>query len=104
MGKFWETSEAKRFYWTEKAIEPQKQWSSDADAAFYHSTTWRKLRKVYIKNHTICELCKTVNVIKKATVIDHIQPIRLGGAKLAWDNLQALCTSCHNSKSARERT
>jgi hypothetical protein len=65
MDKYWETSEAKRFYWTEKAVEPQKQWSSDADAAFYHSTTWRKLRKVYIKNHQICELCKTVNVIKK---------------------------------------
>ena len=104
MIKLHETSEEKRLYWTEKAVLPQKQWSSDADAAFYHSTTWRKLRNVYIKNHPICELCKTVNVINKATVIDHIQPIRLGGAKLEWANLQALCTSCHNSKSARERT
>lgn len=36
-----------------------------------------------------------------ATVVDHIKPKRRGGRD-AWDNLQALCESCHNKKTALE--
>lgn len=102
MKKYWETTESKALYWTEKATQP-KQWSSDADAAFYHTGAWRGLRKVYIKNHPNCAKCMQINVLRKADVVDHINPIRLGGEPLAWDNLEALCHSCHNSKTAKER-
>ena len=36
-----------------------------------------------------------------ATEVDHIQPLSRGGGH-EWDNLQALCKSCHSKKTARE--
>jgi 5-methylcytosine-specific restriction enzyme A len=37
-----------------------------------------------------------------STVADHITPVRLGGDFWDINNLQGLCASCHNSKSAKE--
>jgi hypothetical protein len=36
-----------------------------------------------------------------ATEVDHIQPLSRGGGH-EWENLQALCKSCHSKKTARE--
>lgn len=35
-------------------------------------------------------------------MVDHIQPIRFGGAALDMENLQSLCWSCHSAKSVKE--
>jgi 5-methylcytosine-specific restriction endonuclease McrA len=37
-----------------------------------------------------------------ATIVDHIVPIRQGGARLDINNLQSLCHSCHTIKSNEE--
>ena len=104
MRKHWENSKGKDFFWTQKPrAEQPKQWSSDANAEFYHSTAWRKCRASYIHNNPACEICYKKGYMVKADVVDHIQPIRLGGERLDADNLQSLCHSCHNSKSAKER-
>jgi 5-methylcytosine-specific restriction protein A len=34
--------------------------------------------------------------------VDHITPIRQGGDKFDYSNLQTLCTSCHASKSSKD--
>lgn len=104
MGNFWENTASKLPFWAEKAIENKKQWTTDELAKFYHSNSWRKARKIYICNEPYCEMCKSVNLLVKATVVDHIIPIRMGGDRLAESNLQSLCTKCHNSKSRRERS
>lgn len=67
------------------------------DAAFYNSRTWRTLRKYVLSGEPLCRECGT-----PAKVVDHIRPISQGGAKLDIENLQPLCTSCHNKKSSRE--
>ena len=64
----------------------------------YNTTQWRKLRMIILNDEPICRECKH----KAASVIDHIQPIRLGGEFWAIENLQPLCTGCHNSKSGKE--
>jgi len=33
---------------------------------------------------------------------DHVQPLKEGGERFGWQNLQPLCVSCHNRKTARE--
>jgi 5-methylcytosine-specific restriction protein A len=33
-------------------------------------------------------------------MVDHIVPLRAGGARLEVGNLQALCNRCHNRKTA----
>ena len=63
----------------------------------YNTSRWRKARAIYLKHHPRCESCGRL-----ASVVDHIQPARLGGS--FWDeaNYQSLCTYCHASKSGKE--
>lgn len=68
------------------------------EQAFYSSTDWRKARAWKLKHTPICEICRMDN----ATMVDHIVPIKQGGAGLDPNNLQSLCQSCHNRKTARE--
>lgn len=64
---------------------------------------WRKARKYFLKRHPLCERCKEQGQFVKAEVVDHIVPHR-GDEKLFWDesNWQALCKSCHDSKTMTE--
>lgn len=50
----------------------------------------------------MCVMCKAEGVIKQAELVDHIKPIMDGGEVFDWDNLQSLCHSHHNSKTAKE--
>jgi len=66
--------------------------------AFYNSTAWRNLRNAYIMEHPLCASCG-----RGADMVDHIVPINKGGAPLDPSNLQSLCNSCHNKKSATDK-
>ena len=62
----------------------------------YNTTRWRRMRAIYLAHNPICFNCE-----RAATVMDHVTPVRLGGD--FWlGPFQALCDSCHNSKSGRE--
>ena len=80
-----------------------ERWNNRFEGEFYHTPAWRKVRKIYIQKHPICEECERNGFITPAKVIDHIIPIRKGGAKLNFSNLQSLCIQCHASKSARDK-
>lgn len=71
-------------------------------AEFYHSREWRRLRQNYLIEHPFCVECRKAGKLTKATVVDHVTPIRQGGPDLDENNLQALCASCHGSKSISE--
>ena len=75
----------------------------DNDArAFYHSREWKHLRQNYLIEHPFCMECWKNGKLTKATVVDHIVPIKQGGVALDESNLQSLCASCHGSKSISE--
>lgn len=64
-----------------------------------YGRTWRKLRRMYLRAHPICEEPEC----EKASVdVHHIVALADGGTN-AWDNLQALCHSCHSKKTAAEK-
>jgi len=69
----------------------------------YNSRRWRKLRLTILRANPICTMCLQKDRYTTANVVDHIEPINKGGATWNVDNLQALCTPCHNSKSATDR-
>jgi 5-methylcytosine-specific restriction protein A len=71
---------------------------------FYNSQPWVRLRKAKLSRDPMCEACKMGGVLVIAAVVDHIVPVREGGARLDIDNLQSLCHSCHSRKTLRERT
>lgn len=69
---------------------------------FYNSKEWKKKRADFLIEHPFCEECRREGRLTAATVVDHITPIRMGGAELDDNNLQALCASCHTKKSILE--
>lgn len=69
---------------------------------FYRSKTWQRLRQNYLIDNPFCVCCFEKGKLVRATVVDHVVPIRQGGSALDEKNLQALCSSCHGAKSIRE--
>lgn len=69
-----------------------------------YDARWRRFQKIYLAQHPLCVACAQSGRTEASYAVDHIQPHR-GDQELFWDyaNLQALCRSCHNAKSARER-
>lgn len=74
----------------------------------YNRNPWKRLRNNYIRMNPFCQVCG-----KPGDVVDHIIPVNpldpmitmngLYGEFLNEANLQTLCHSCHNSKTAKER-
>lgn len=71
---------------------------------FYQSKAWRSLRRYKIQMNPLCEICANkYDMLVPAEEIDHIVAIKDNGPKLAYNNLQSLCRSCHSKKSVMER-
>ena len=70
---------------------------------FYKTRAWRQFRAWYIKCNPVCVMCKAAGRVTVANVVDHIIPVKNGGALLSEDNVQSLCAACHNRKGAQDR-
>jgi len=92
----------KRRWWLGKRT-PFRGRRDETTQKFYHSSAWRKVRKLYIEANPLCVECMKDNKLIKADVVDHIIRYRdkpeLG---LDVNNLQSLCHYHHNSKSGKE--
>lgn len=56
---------------------------------------WRKKREKVLADNRVCVVCRQT----PSDTVDHIIPKRAGGTD-AYDNLQAVCRSCHSRKTA----
>ena len=74
----------------------------DTELGFYQSRRWRAVRAAFLRDNPLCAACSTAGRVVAAVVVDHIQPLKAGGARFDSSNHQALCQSCHNRKTARE--
>ena len=74
----------------------------DAEVNFYQSREWRRVRAAFLREHPLCEACEARGRVVPAVVADHVHPLKDGGLRFDWANLQALCVSCHNRKTAGE--
>jgi 5-methylcytosine-specific restriction protein A len=70
----------------------------------YATQRWRRLRLAHLKDNPLCVECDKQGLLVPAVVVDHAH-----GHAGDWrdrffdaDELQSLCQTCHNSKSARE--
>ena len=70
--------------------------------SFYKTPEWLFTRRRQLSIQPFCEECLKEGKAAKATMVDHIVPIKQGGDKFACNNLQSLCWSCHSRKSAKE--
>lgn len=88
----------------EKHQRPQREKRAEKKRdPFYGTGRWRKVRDRYIKRHPLCEDCLARGITRPAAMVDHIEEIKDGGAKLDPENLQALCWGCHAVKTADGR-
>lgn len=83
--------------------EGMKQHTAEAKR-FYNTAAWKKCRASYIYTvHGLCEHCDSPGYI-----LDHIEEINIHNINdpnitLNHDNLQFLCTPCHNKKTFGKR-
>jgi len=90
-----------------RQAEPGSSYTPDADEYDLQRGTackrgydrqWRNLRKDFLAEHPRCSECG-----RPAAMVDHIVKVRdAPHLRLVWSNLQAMCWSCHNLKSADE--
>lgn len=76
---------------------PRRAGRRPSAAARGYGRRWQRLRKMFLRANPLCVECGAA-----ASEVDHIIPLRQGGSN-RWDNLQALCKSCHSRKTAQER-
>ena len=69
---------------------------------FYNSSAWKNVRRAFLVRHPLCEVCEGQGRVTPANVVDHRQPMKEGGERYDFDNLRALCVSCHNRITARQ--
>lgn len=69
----------------------------------YSTMRWQRLREYILSKEPLCVECKKYKRIRPATVVDHIKAHK-GDEELFYDeaNLQSLCKSCHDRKTAKE--
>ncbi len=98
---FWEKTDTQRRcpLCSAQAAKRYNALQRDKEAEkFYKSAAWKKVRGIHLARQPLCVECG-----RPAKIVDHIQEIRDGGAKLSDENLQSMCVACHNAKTAEER-
>ena len=68
------------------------------DKRIYHSQDWLDARTTALRREPLCRICAQANPPRTtpATEVDHITPVKDGGAPLALTNLRPLCLACHS--------
>jgi 5-methylcytosine-specific restriction endonuclease McrA len=61
----------------------------------------RDRNEIKARDHGLCQSCKRMGKVTLGDVVDHIEPLHLGGSDEA-SNKELLCNPCHDAKSARE--
>ena len=64
--------------------------------------TWQKRRDAILAREPLCRPCKQAGRVTSATEIDHVVPKAQGGTDQP-DNLQPICSDCHEAKTKTER-
>ncbi len=77
--------------------------AGDIPENLYRLARWKKLRKQVLDTEPFCRECMSRKIPTPAQMVDHIQPIRLGGSPYDPGNLAPLCHRCHQRKRGRER-
>ena len=66
---------------------------------FYQLREWRAMRMIVLTEEIYCRECLKEGIYTVATEVDHIIDIKDDTSKFfTRENLQALCKSCHSSK------
>jgi 5-methylcytosine-specific restriction protein A len=68
----------------------------DPETVKRYGGAWKKIRAAFLADNPLCELCLACGRLTPATLAHHKRKLTDGGTN-EWDNLQALCASCHSN-------
>lgn len=92
-------------YRNEKAKMLQRQYNRRRDPkylAFYRSKDWRTLSRTFMQSVGYkCQAHAHPDCTGLAVEVHHVVPIQTPEGwdrRLDWDNLEAVCTKCHNAR------
>lgn len=60
-----------------------------------YGSKWRRIRRAYVKEHPVCEMCLLEHRATPVEEVHHIYPLDHGGTN-DFINLMSLCKSCHS--------
>lgn len=89
-----------QIYAKAKAAKYDKERDKGADRKFIHSRTWRKIRRMKLSKHPLCERCWAGGVVKRADLVHHKDRDELNND---MSNLESLCVQCHEAEHRGER-
>ncbi|WP_082416121.1 HNH endonuclease [Pseudomonas sp. NBRC 111127] len=80
-----------------------KEKPRESSTARGYGYKWQQARAGFLAKHPLCIKCQARGLVVVATDVDHIEPHK-GDMVVFWDrsNWQALCASCHSTKTAGE--
>jgi len=100
------TSRCEKHTTTKKSDNNKKRLHSDNKITrkIYDTQRWRKLSKRLRQENPLCVLCLEKGINSITTCVDHIIELK-DTTKHAYDitNLQCICDSCHQKKTAEVR-
>lgn len=84
------------------SVRPRKGGTRPPARERGYDSTWRKIREIALERDGYrCRQCGIVPERLRDLEVDHIVPLRNGGARLDLSNLQTLCRRCHKAKHRR---
>lgn len=79
------------------------KYQQERGKSMYNSARWRNTRAFIMKRDKgLCQACLKNGRVNIGTDCDHIVPVAKGGSQWSYSNLQMLCRTCHNAKTAKE--
>jgi 5-methylcytosine-specific restriction protein A len=83
------------------ADHPREAWAKVTPTKRITGRRLQAMRAALFKRHPLCVMCLEEDLAVAATERDHVVPLAEGGLD-DESNEQALCTACHETKSAAE--
>ena len=69
----------------------------------YNSSKWKSVRDQHKRAFPLCQACLRAEPERTTAgvLVDHVIEYKPGDNFFDWDNLETLCTNCHNVKHKR---
>jgi 5-methylcytosine-specific restriction protein A len=86
-------------------IHPKKAWTRDKEPDRMRGRQLQRERELLFAEQPLCVLCLKRGITRAATIRDHIVPLaewQGPGSPEDASNIQAVCSSCHTEKTAKE--
>lgn len=84
------------------AHQPKHGWNHGKSKRERYGKDWPKKKRVVLeRDNYLCQTCMRAGRVTQTNQVDHIIP-KMAGGRDSFDNLEAICDSCHKAKTARE--